>query len=285
MTTLLAFALFFSSSLSLAEGFQPTNLIFSSGGDQAGSKNASLDFSGMLPSGIELSAGVNASRLKDASDGKELDLIGGRAGILSDPFEFLSLGLETTTWRLAEDVKSFGIDFQINLAPQDWLIHFSGGEEHLKFFHLPPLLFNNGESQVIDKRLQLSIQNSISEFWSWTISYSHHSYDKNLRDYTEGIRVLRMPQSVLLTATGFAKSDLSFSINYSGKLWNLGVLFGRSLSALDEVKTNRAEIFLGRYFFDNWQISTMFGRSLPENSQEDASGNFYGLMSVAYFWR
>ncbi|MGE0763384.1 MAG: hypothetical protein AB7N80_08900 [Bdellovibrionales bacterium] len=263
----------------------PSSATLTLGGDRQGTQNSALDLNFYLPGNWQLNVGGDSSKVPDSEEQADSTVTGGHLLIGTNPLNLFTADLEYGTWRMGDDVVAHSLNLGVIFAPADWVIRLSGGRETLKFSNLPKLIFTNGESELHDDFGSISADYMIDEVWSARIFFTAHRYDQDLGEYTEGLRVLVMPPSVLTTVTGFPATDGGIEVAASRNKMSGSIQLATSRSALDDVRTRRVQLSGSYKFHRNWRVGLMVGSSKPEKSEEDPRDNRYGSLSFTYFWR
>ena len=263
----------------------PSALTLLVGGDRQGGKNSAIDATLALKNNWLIGLGVDSSKIPDVDEKDQTTVSGAHFSVTTNPLHLVSGDIELATWRMSDDVDSVSAQLGLTFAPLDWVVSVTGGAEQLNFYHMPKLIFADSKSQLNDIYGGVSVEYFLNDVWATRVFYTRHNYDQNLTEYSEGLRVKYIPPSVLTTVTGFPSQDAGLEISADIRAVHVGLELAASRSALDDVRTRRAQLRASYKFHKDWKVSSMVGGSKPENSEEDPRDNRYGSLSLTYFWR
>lgn len=264
----------------------PSYASFQGGLGKNSYRDTALNIGLSLPGNWQLEIGGDTTRT-ESSDDPDTEIVtrGFQLGAGSNPLNLFSARVVAEGWDL-ENVEARGGRLGVTFAPGLWTFTAEWISQNMLFSNLPPLVYENGEARVKDDGFSLRISTLAVKNWNFSVSGSTHTYDKDLTRLYEipAIILSRIPSTVLTTLIGLNRSDAALSATYMFRKWDLGVEAGRSISAVDGVKTRRFGINGMYYLNRKWSFgfSTMTFR--PEVSEEssDATHSASGIITFKF---
>ncbi len=288
MKSLVLLAVFLLSPLAFADDdieFKlPSFVSVQAGGSNQKSRNGSIQVGLSLPHNWQLSFGGDGGSSPSEEDGKVLRTRGINASIESDPLATLSGLIGADSWHIEDQVSAVGGRASGLFAWRDWNFGLEGGGQTIEFKKLPPILWPGGTSQVSDQWAGGSIETFLLRPVTIRVHASFHRYNKDLTDYTEGLRVLRISPAVLTTASALNQSEGSLTVTYARHKWSAGVQAGASRSALDGVRTGMLGA-LGTYrISSSWSTNASLTLYRPQNAEENSGATVSSNLGFTYSW-
>lgn len=254
------------------------------GGSNQGSRNgavqAGITFGDNWQFGLNFDGGSSPSIAED----EVLRTKGYGISFGSDPLNLFSFIVTAEGWSMENYVNASGGRLAGVLALDNWTVMLEGGSQKITFQNLPALIWPSRSSTVTDKSFAASVETYLLSPVTIRISGVVHTYDKNLTDYSEGLRILFISPEVLSTATGLNKSEGNVTVRYNLKAWNFGVMLGASRSALDGVRTRNIGL-LGSYRLNSkWSFNASATSYKPENAEDSSAATVSSALGFIYSW-
>jgi len=264
----------------------PSYLSFQGGVGDEGYRDGALSLGLTLPKNWQLEAGVDKTVVRASDDSGDLNFTGGRVGFGSDPLRLISVRVVAESWEVPDDVKANGGRVGLTFAPAAWIFTVEAIGQKMQFTGLPALVSSSQEMTVQDSGLHFRVSTIIKRDWSVFVSATGHTYDRDLSQLSDlpAVTLNNMPSSVLTALNGLSSNDASLGGYYMARRFDLGLEVGRSVSAIDGVRTRRAGLNWMFYMNRSWSfgLNTMTFR--PESSQETSAASNSTSGIVTYKW-
>ncbi len=250
-------------------------------------QDSALNVGISLPGNWQIDFGGDRTSTESSDvPGETIVTRGYHLGAGTDPLNLFSGRILAEGWEL-DNVQARGGRVGLTYAPGLWTFSVEWISQTLLFTNLPPLVYENGQATVKDSGFSVRVSTMAIKNWNFFISGTGHTYDKDLSRLYEipALILNRIPSTVLTALTGLNKSDASLGATYMFKKWDVGAEAGRSISAVDGVKTRRFGVNAMYYLNRNWSfgISTMTFR--PEDAEENSDATHSSLAIVTYKFR
>jgi hypothetical protein len=262
----------------------PSSLSATFGGSNQDARNSSIQANLTLPHNWQVGGGVDRGLAPGENDGETLSSKGYNLSVASDPLATLSGQLSIETWKLEEEVDSRGGLAQISWARDQWLWSVEGGYARMLFSDLPRIIWSDRESEVEHAQVGFAVENNSFHRLTLRLAGAQHTYSQDLTDYSEGLRVLVMPSSVLTTVSGLVASEGSLSATYALNKFSFGALVGASTSALDSVRTRQLGASATVKISKSWSSMLQVNFYRPEDATESDGTTSAGNFTVTFFW-
>lgn len=239
-----------------------------------------------MPRNWQIEAGADRTAT-EASDGLGDAVVtkGYHLGVGTDPLRLVSGRISAEGWQL-DNVTARGGRLGVVYAPGLWTFSLDWIRQEMLFENLPLLVQRDQQETVVDTGFSFRVSTMALRRWSFFIAGAVHSYDHDLSRLYEipALILNRMPVNVLTTLTGLSKNDASFGATYLFRKWDAGFEAGRSISAVDNVRTRRFGVNGVYYLNRKWSFGLSATTYRPENAVENSSATHSATATVTFKW-
>ena len=262
----------------------PSFVSLQAAGSDQNSRNGSLQAGVTFGQNWQFGFGIDGGRMPGVEEEESLQARGANISLASDPLNVLSAQVTGESWSIEEQVRASGIRASATLALSNWTFTLMGGGQSIQFSDLPVLIWPDRTSLVEERSYGGAVEYFASERWSFRLFAMSHTYDQDLTDYTEGLRVLFIAPEVLTTATDFYSSEGSLSGSLHMKNSDYTLTLGSTRSALDDVRTRSLGFSWGYRVSKKWSTLLGFTAYKPENASEEERAALSLLSGLTYSW-
>ena len=187
---------------------------------------------------------------------------------------------------MSDDVKAAGGRVSATYSPGAWSFTLEAIGQRMKFTGLPPLVSASREQTVTGTGFSVRISTLSVRHWNFFVAATGHAYDKDLSQLSDlpAITLNNMPASVLTTLTGLSRNDASLGATYLFRRFDVGCEAGRSISAIDGVRTRRFGLNAMFYLNRAWSFGLNSMTYIPEASQESSASSNSTVGVVTFKW-
>lgn len=263
----------------------PSSVNLVLGADRQKSKNTNLDVTLTMNSGWQLGFGGEYSRIPDSNTNDDLIVSGGHFSLHTDPYQDFVGHIEAEYWKMGSEVSSRGVQGSADWITDYFLLKIIVGGSTIELSDLPRLIFSDRKSTVTQVKFGGSLMAFLGRKWAMRGFYTAYHYSQDLGEYGTGLRTRVMPSSVLTSVGGFPAYEGGAELSWSLRPWTFSTEVSRSTSALDDVRSIRAQLAGDYQFSEHWIGGLAFGTVKPESSAEDPADNRFAYLTFTYQWR
>jgi hypothetical protein len=159
-----------------------------------------------------------------------------------------------------------------------WTFGFAPERRRITLFTRP--IPERREVKVKSKGWELSLAYLAGEHWRFRLAGARYAYTKNMALLNTSLVQRILSSKTLTLSAGMLEQSVSGEIGYEWDRKRLAVVQTRSVSAIDQSRTDSTALVLGLDLTNKVTVELEGGRSDPEI---DADTN-YGRVTVGYHW-
>ena len=265
----------------------PSSIGISVGGDDAENKNGQIYGEYITPWLWSVNGFAQQTKVGETDESESYNQKTVGLGLASSPLKDWVFAGDVSASTAGEDVTSTGIRGSVKYQWERWSLGVSVGGERMEFTGLPPLIFGSDSEIVTANNYSLFGEFYASEKVILYASWMYQEYDKDPDEYTTGLRVLVIPETVQTAASGFFTSEARLGVSYASGRWALSFDMIHQKMIVADQRVQTLQWTPSYQIHKNWSTALAVARStykqVDNNETLEETGSS-GTLSITYLF-